>query len=288
MDLWLLLPGALVTVAALIAPRATGRLHPATAVRIITVAASAAAVTAAAWVLLVVSGLALEAGPHGGRHSTVGRVVMSHEPVPGAMAAGVIVWLTIAAGRLAHARRATILVRRAVPGSRGVVVADGLGVVALAIPGRRARIVISRETVVRCTPGETAVVVAHEWAHLRRRHGWYAAAVRAASIACPWLRAADRHVTFLLERWADEDAAASVGDRNLVARTIAKLALIGRTPDGVLAFADGDAVARTKAMLAPAPTPPRLADRLTVAGASAAATGLAGSSLQLHHVLAAF
>lgn len=288
MDTWLLVPGVVLTLAALVAPRLTARLHPATAARLLTVVGSAAASTAGAWVLFVVTGLAIGAGPHGGQHSTVGRFIVSHDPIPGGMGILVVLWLAIAAGRLAHAHRVTIGVRRAAPGSGGVVVADASGFVALAIPGRHARIVISREAAEHCTPRERAVVVAHEWAHLRRHHGRYAVAMRVASITCPWLRGLDRRVAFLLERWADEEAAVAVADRSLVARTIAKLALIDRSPTRSLAFAQSDTVARTRAMLAPAPASPRLADQLTVAGAGAAATGLAGSAFQLHHALAAF
>jgi hypothetical protein len=65
-----------------------------------------------------------------------------------------------------------------------------------------------------------------------------------------------RHAT---ERWADEDAAAAVTDRTLVARTIARTALLQhrarRHALPVPAATGGEVPFRVQALLAPTPRP---------------------------------
>jgi hypothetical protein len=64
-------------------------------------------------------------------------------------------------------------------------------------------------------------------------------------------------VTTALERWADEDAAAAVGDRALTARALARAALArsghrrASGPAGALAAADHDVLRRAEALYAP-------------------------------------
>jgi hypothetical protein len=85
-----------------------------------------------------------------------------------------------------------------------------------------------------------------------------------------------------VERWADEDAAAQVGDRALTARALARAGLARAaarraTPALALPAVDGDLVDRTRALLtAPAPRRPLLAGLVAglvvVAGAAVLVT----------------
>jgi hypothetical protein len=175
---------------------------------------------------------------------------------------------------------------RSIPVGRGVIVVDVPGAGAAAVSRRRS-IVISRTLEQALSPRELAVVLAHERAHQRHRHGGYVLVGSIIGTLVPWLRPAVSRLRYLLERWADEDAASAVGDRTLVARTIARASLLDRvTPAlAVPAFHDGATVDRVRAMLLPAPPRPIFAEVVAFGGTTVATTGMAGSTLQLHHAL---
>jgi hypothetical protein len=106
------------------------------------------------------------------------------------------------------------------------------------------------------TGPERAALLAHERAHLARRHHWFTTVWRLTAAACPLLRRVAAEGEFLLERWADEDAAASVGDRRTVAVAVARASLAagGRTAEAAaLAATGGPVPRRVRALLAPAP-----------------------------------
>jgi hypothetical protein len=110
------------------------------------------------------------------------------------------------------------------------------------------------------------------------------AAADVSAAVCPMLRATARTVAATSERWADEAAAAAVGDRRVVARALARAALLA-SPTAVVAGAvhavDGRVVHRVKAMLAP-PPPRRLIPAwvlaMLVAATVATAWGVAQSA----------
>lgn len=285
MDLWLLIPSTILTLAVLVGTRATGHLHPAVSVRALTVTSAAAAISCLAWAGLVVAGLVVEVGPLAHHDSSLERLVATHNAAPAWAGAVVGTWTLWSAIRVVAVERARRELHRSLPGSAGIVMADSADFVGVAVPGRQARIVLSRPALAGCSRAERSVVVAHEWSHLSGHHAWYARAVGAAATLCPWLRPVERSVRFSIERWADEDAAAAVGDRRLVARTIARLALSSAGDRATLAFTHGDAAARARAMLSPPPVTPTFAAHGIVAGTSAAATSIAGSGLQLHHAI---
>ncbi|MEW2049719.1 hypothetical protein [Streptomyces sp. NPDC005476] len=105
---------------------------------------------------------------------------------------------------------------------------------------------------------ERRVLPAHERAHPTHRHARLGTAVALAAAANPLLTPVRHMVAFLLERWADEQAAAAVGDRASTARALARAALTAgrREPPHGLGFTD-HAVSRRIAALQAAP-PPRL------------------------------
>jgi Zn-dependent protease with chaperone function len=132
-------------------------------------------------------------------------------------------------------------------------------------------------------PAERRVVLAHERAHLTHHHHRYLQIAETMAAAFPFLAPIAGQVRYVTERWADEVAARTVGDRELVACTIMKAAL-SATPDALLpSAAGGHVTARVAALLDQRPT---TRHRLWAGRASLAsvAVTLAAASVQVHHL----
>ncbi len=266
-------------------------LPPATAVRLLTLAGLVTAL-ATGFVLAVVGfvGFAqLPAVASLGAWSA--RVVAATEPVPFALGAACALACTVlmlasllrvvAAGRDLAVAEATC--RRLGPGADGLVVMDDDAPDAYALPGISGRVVVSTG-MLRALPGpERRVLLAHEAAHLHHRHYLYVQVAELSAAANPLLRPVAGAVRSAVERWADEVAAATVGDRTVVARAVARASLAGRRtgpgPVGngarvALRMADTIALVRARAMLAPAPRPRHA---LTLAVLALILTGAAGA-----------
>jgi hypothetical protein len=152
--------------------------------------------------------------------------------------------------------------RRLGPGVAGLVVVEDEHPDAYAVPGVRGRVVVST-AMLRALPGqERRVLLAHENAHLAHRHHLYVQLAGLSAAANPLLRPLAVAVRAGVERWADEVAAAEVGDRHLAARALARAGL-ARTvaasrhapmPAIALGAVDGGVGARARALLA---APPR-------------------------------
>jgi Zn-dependent protease with chaperone function len=150
-----------------------------------------------------------------------------------------------------------------------VVVVDDPCPDAYALPGVPGRIVVSTGMLAGLDDRERQALFAHERAHLSRGHHLFVALAHLAAAANPLLRPVAAAVSYATERWADEAAAAAVGDRRVVARTIGKAALMTRhrpgVPRGALAVADGSGFAPDLRGAGPVPrrvgallvTPPR-------------------------------
>ncbi|MFB7944850.1 M56 family metallopeptidase, partial [Kitasatospora phosalacinea] len=95
---------------------------------------------------------------------------------------------------------------------------------AYALPGRPPRIVATTGMLAALTGPERAALLAHERAHLAGRHHLLLAAAEYAAACHPALRPLRPALGYHLERWADECAAADVGDRALTARAICRAA----------------------------------------------------------------
>lgn len=191
-------------------------------------------------------------------------------PIPTYVAAGCLA-LLIAAGlrvvvRAVRRGQALLDVRRSHRGTSGpLVVVDSDRPDAFTTPGPAGRIVLTSALLAALTPAERAVVIAHEQAHLRGGHAWLLLLADLAEAANPLLRRTFRTVQHTVERWADEDAARRTGDRELVARTIARVALLRHDighRSAALAATGGQVPRRVRALLAPQPSP-----RLWLAGA---------------------
>jgi Zn-dependent protease with chaperone function len=189
---------------------------------------------------------------------------------------GRIAW---AAGRVGHRRRAQrrrhrLLVRLA--GGRrpdvSAVVLDCPDPAAYSVAGRRPAVVVTRGALDLLTEPQLGAVIAHEHAHLRRRHHRWALAAALVAEAIPLvplLREAPARVGRLLEMDADERAADLHEPRVLASALVAVTSSAGRPVDGPSravatgAGAAAEALARVHRILRPPARLPRRRAALT-------------------------
>ncbi|OCC11974.1 M56 family metallopeptidase [Streptomyces sp. PTY087I2] len=146
-----------------------------------------------------------------------------------------------------------------------LLLVPGADVDAFALPayrGREGRVVMTAGMARALKPGERDVLVAHERAHLAGRHHLLSAAVDLAAMVHPAIGRLRGALGFHLERWADEDAAAVVGNRKTAAAAIARAALKGPSgtrADGypLLSATSGPVPQRVQALLLPEPVAPQ-------------------------------
>jgi hypothetical protein len=262
-------PLAVSAVLAVLAPRLAHRLPPRRAAWAL---ACAALVTTAGWLgaLALLAFTALARIPEIARQGAWSAAVLSAaEPVRlfvgVAGAAGLLAACTGLAVSCVRQVRAASRIRREcarLPGDAELVVLDDASPEAFALPGglrAPGRIVVSR-SMLSCLDGrEREALLAHERAHLRGRHHLFQAVWRLSAAANPMLRPLAGSGCYVLERWADEDAADRVGDRTVVARAVARAALAASgTPRRSLAATGGAVPRRVRALLAPPPRQRRL------------------------------
>lgn len=188
----------------------------------------------------------------------------SADPIPTEVAAGSVVlllpaavsWLVVVARRC-RALVAVYRICRHLRGAGALVVVDDQRPDAYTTPQPAGRIVVTTGLLHALAADEWRVVLAHETSHLLHRHAWWLLAADVAAAANPLLRPTAAATARCVERWADEDAAATVGDRRLVARALARTALLTRDPElggqFALAAAGGDVPSRVRALLAEPP-----------------------------------
>lgn len=242
-------------------------LHPRTATRLLTAFATVMAVCSTLCLaLLMVVGTAQLPGnplPDGWSDPEV-RAAVPYDEIAGKAAIPALVLVLAGCGRtLWRHHRVARAARRALAGlpASPVVVLPEERPYAYALPGGpRDRVVVTTALLRGLTPPERRALFAHERAHLTARHHRYLLAVRLAARANPFLRPSRTAVTYTTERWADEDAARSVGSRTVVARAIGRAALLsgaGAAPAGAPGFAGfasaGPVPRRVAALLRPAP-----------------------------------
>lgn len=253
---------ALSTVFAAIAPVLTTRLNPATGVRL--VVGSAVAITGAGLFVL-----AAAASTWAAQRPDVAELgdwsttkLHAADPIPTVVAVLSAVALTAALLSLAvraWRRLAAIRAVRALVPARtaeNLLTLDDQRADAFATPGPHGRIVVTTGLIAALAPDEQAALIAHERSHLRHCHAWWQFAMLASAAANPLLRRTRRAADHAIERWADEDAAFEVGDRRLVATTLARVALLKKhgapKPEPVgTAATGGDVPARVQALLKP-------------------------------------
>jgi hypothetical protein len=203
-------------------------------------------------------------------------------PIVGLVAAGGLAFIVVGSWR--HHRR--ICRELAVFAEvDGVEVVDLEGPVAFAVPGRPGGVVLGANLLAQLDGEERCAVLAHENAHLALHHHRYVHAAELCAAGLPILRPLAAQVRFMTERWADEVAAEVIGSRQVLAMTIARVALM---PPGILAaapldFGGGGTLNRVDALLNPRRSPFLVAAGSALAVVAAVAIG---SAVQLHHLVA--
>jgi len=278
------LPLVLALPLALLAPRIAARGLPGPAAWTLAVTAVVAAL-ASTWSLTLLALTLLDDVPPLAALDESPKLELP-EPVPGPVA--LLAGLLLLAGGVrlavdAHRRIGTNRRLRAIgEPEQDLVVADWSAPMAVAVPGavrRPGHLLVTTGILRLLSANERRVVFAHERAHLAHRHHRLTAATAAAAAMNPLLIPVREAVEFLVERWADEDAAAEVGDRDLTARAVARAALAasGAGPGPVLGIDGGATVQRVRALTRPTPAPlrRRLAGPLLLAAGIAAVAATA-------------
>ncbi|MGX9890168.1 M56 family metallopeptidase [Streptomyces sp. NPDC002276] len=300
MGVFVLLPLLLPLTAWPIAHLATQHLHPRAATTVLSVVAAIMAVCSTLCLgLLMVVGTAQLPGnplPDGWSDPEV-RESVPQDEIAGKAAIPLLLAVVAGCGRtLWRHFRVRRRAHAALTGLRDtpVAVLPDAEPYAYALPaGPRDRIIVSTGMLTRLNTQERRALFAHERAHLTARHHRHLLIAQLAAQANPFLLPLRTAVSYVAERWADEEAAHRVGDRKAVARAIGKAALVSRgTPGPTLAglAAPGPLPRRVAALLAPAPPartwPPLftavgLALWSAAAGAALSATFSANSAVTL-------
>jgi hypothetical protein len=289
--LLLMVPLVAALLLAVVSAPATRWLPPATAVRLLVVTSLVTAV--AGGFALAVAGFTVAAQDEEVAelgHWSVGALRATPIPPPAGVVAGLLVvpLFLAAVTRLLRAASqlwvADATCRDLGDGVDGLIVIRDDRPEAYALQGLRGRTVVSTGMLAALSPAQRRALLAHEASHLSNRHPLLVLLAEVAAAANPLLRPSVAAVRAGVERWADEDAAAVVGDRRLVAQALARASLASSRHAGsrsrpcALAMTDTSVASRARALLAPTPRPRRLLVGLflaltVVTGASAIAVG---------------
>lgn len=169
---------------------------------------------------------------------------------------------TMAAGRARASAREHLAVLVRDPEPDCPVVVDDPRPSAYCIPGRRAAIVMTSGAISSLSDAERCAVLAHESAHLRRRHHWaitWATSLHKAFPYVPAFRDAANALPLLVEMHADDVAARTAGRRTL-ATALVRMAE-GTSPRAALAISGSGALVRVRRLLG---EPRRLSRRAIV------------------------
>lgn len=274
-----------------VGPAVARWLPPGVATRLLTLAGLVVAATSvSSLTLLAVTALARI--PEIATRGRLSRSVVAHDPV--SLTTGVLAAFTLlvlvpfairAAVKLYRDSARTYKLARAFSNHASTIaVVQDPRPQAFAVPGLpafrghaavSARIVATDSLLRTLSPEQRRAMFAHEQAHLSRRHHLYLLAAHVAAVVNPLLFRLPDAVTEATERWADEDAAASVGDRGVLARAIGRAALssLPMPPVPLPSMASAHVGTRVRALLAP--PPPRRRALSAVVGAALAVTAFA-------------
>jgi hypothetical protein len=158
---------------------------------------------------------------------------------------------------LARVVQATLAVRRLVraplgEGPGGSVIVGGDDVMLAAAGLTRPTLVVSAGALARLDDAELAAAMAHERAHIRRRHRFvllYAEVCRVLGRPLPGTTRAVRELRFHIERDADRCAVRGRADRLALASAICKAATGGATRAGIAALGGDGTAARVRELL---------------------------------------
>jgi len=193
----------------------------------------------------------------------------------------VLVAASVAAVQARRRQRALLtLLAHGDPKVPGALVIDYPTAAAYCLPGLRSKIVVSVGALELLGRGELAAVLAHERAHLRERHDLVLlpfTALRRAFPRSATCAEADRAVALLVEMLADDHALRARPARELVSALV-RFGTAGAcaTPNGALAAAEGEVVARVARLLQPVrPLPASAVAAICLAAALLVATPVA-------------
>ncbi|MFD8483077.1 M56 family metallopeptidase [Kitasatospora sp. NPDC059673] len=273
-----------------IARLAEHHLHPRNAVRLLSwIGVSMAVCSTLALGLLFVVGTAQIPGnplPDSWSDPEIRTAVPFHEEVGTAAVIGLVTVLTACSRSLRRHLRIRARAQRALapmPLDSDLVVLPDAEPYAYAVPGVPGRVVVSTAMMDSLDADEQRALLAHERSHLANRHHRFLLAAQLASCVNPFLRPLQKAISYATERWADEEAAGSVGDRRLTARAVARAALVtrsaGPSPSFAAFAAPGPVPRRVTALLSPAlglswpppASPAGLAAMVAAAGTAASA-----------------
>jgi Zn-dependent protease with chaperone function len=251
-------------------PRLASQVPPRTATHLLV--GGAGLTTAALLAMLALLGITVLAQvpqvASAGGWSTA--AVRTDAPLPGWAAVCCLVLLgfagvagSVAAGRHLAALRRLRRVCRDLDFAGTVVVLHSERPDAFATTADGGHVVVTTGMLNGLHSDEVQVLLAHEHSHLHHRHAWWMMAARVCGAANPMLTGVVRAAGHAIERWADEDAARVVGDRRLVARTLARAALhvhdtVGALPEpptSALGAMNGTVLPRVRSMLGDPPRP---------------------------------
>lgn len=255
------------------------RLPPRLATRFVTIALVLVVVAALPTALIVVLAFLAHVPVVGGGFEWCAQAIGLHSSVPAWVGLPVLGLLAIGLLRTVRLLRQHRALR--LDDARPIHYAHSHKPYAVTLPGRAGQIVISTAMVDLLDDDERRIVIAHERAHARYRHDRYLLTAELAAAALPPLRGLARRINYSIERWADEAAAAVCGDRQLVARTLGKVALQTHQPT-VAGFSGLGVASRMNALLAPPVPNPRRAPLLALWSSLAITAGF--SAYQLHHL----
>lgn len=261
----MILPALLVTLLAsagfgFAGPRLSRRLPPAMATWLMSAGGLLAAVASTTGLALVAFRVLAQTQPLTVRGHWSDQVLSERDPVTAPVAVAAVIALTVvlvlAAAAVVSRGRATVAAYRlaADVGGGELCVLDAPEACALAVPGRRGRIMVTSGLLRRLDSGQRRALLTHERAHLRHRHHLHQSATAVAAALNPLLGPLRAGVRRSCERWADEEAA-TVSSRSTVAQALLRAGMdAGRAaPAAVLAAAAGDVVQRVAALDQPAP-----------------------------------
>lgn len=275
-------------------PLLARRLPPAQATWLLSVGGVVAALSGLAVLAMLASTLLGQLPDLANEGHWSGSTLRQHAPADRDVGLAALLALLLAVGAtfvVGLRRGSTMLVAyrscRSLPAAAGdlVVIADAWAG-ALAVPGRPGRIVVAQSLLSALSAPERRALLAHERAHLKHGHHWHLITISLAVAANPLLTPLRGAATHAIERWADEEAAAEVGDRRQVASAVVRAALMTRrrprAPMPRLAAAAHAVSERVAALLSEAqePRPALLLLAATLLLAGAAATVIVGKETE--------
>lgn len=282
MSIGLILPAAAAVALATAAGFVRLPVRPRVAMGLLATIAATVALTVLAVVVVGSTGLLARSTPGVALVHWCPAIPFHHEVtyLEGVLAAAILAAATLRIRRVLLARRqaSTDL------DGRRLSVLETAEPIAFAAPGEPGCVVVSQGMLDVLSPPERQVLFAHERAHLSQKHHRYLLLAELSVAVLPLLRPLAEQLRLATERSADEAAADAVGDRRLVARTIAKAAISTNAYHGLVgAFGGSSVPMRVRALVGPAPS------RVVVAAAWAtfavvAGSAMAAGSIQFHHL----